>query len=290
MQIKNHRLADEWFGRSKDVGGSLEKLRFVVLHYTAGGSGAKSRDYMMKSPSKKGGGGGKKRYASAHAVVDRDGSAWQIVPFNLKARHAGTSKWKGVTSLNRYSVGIEIANYGWLDKQGDGRFSRRGQTPIFEPGDVVLGTMPGSSDIRGWEPYPEPQLAVVEDLVTTLLGKYPTITEVVGHQEIAPGRKFDPGPAFPMQRFRNLVDNRGFGAMEGTSADGEPSEDRMITNANLNIREGAGTEFEKLPESPLPAGTELLLLEQSGIWDFVQQVEQPQVRGWVHSNFVTLVI
>jgi len=78
--------------------------------------------------------------------------------------------------------------------------------------------------------------------------------------------------------------------MEGTSADEEPSQDRMITNANLNIREGAGTEFEKLPESPLPAGTELLLLEQSGIWDFVQQVEQPQVRGWVHSNFVTLVI
>ena len=95
MQIKNHRLVDEWFGRSKDVGGSLEKLRFIVLHYTAGGSGGGSRDYMMKSSQEKGGGGGKKTFASAHVVVDRDGSTWQIAPFNLKARHAGKSKWKG---------------------------------------------------------------------------------------------------------------------------------------------------------------------------------------------------
>ncbi len=290
MQIKNNRLVDEWFGRSKDVGGMLQNLRFIVLHYTAGGSGTGSRDFMMKSPTEKGGGGGKKKYASAHCVVDRDGSTWQIVPFNLKARHAGTSQWKGLKSLNQYSIGIEIANYGWLDKQGDGRYSRRGQTPVFNPEDVVIGAMPGSSEIKGWEPYPEPQLLAVEELVNTLLHKYPGITEVLGHQEISPGRKFDPGPAFPMQRFRNLIDNRGFGAMERTAAETEPYEDRLITNANLNIREGAGSGYEKLPESPLPTGTELILLDKSGVWDFVQLVNQPSVRGWVHSGYVTLLL
>ncbi|MBL7001008.1 MAG: N-acetylmuramoyl-L-alanine amidase [Gammaproteobacteria bacterium] len=290
MKIKNNRLVDEWYGRSKDTGGILSKLRFVVLHYTAGGSAAASRDYMMKSPTEKGGGDGQKKYASAHAVVDRDGSCWQIVPFNIKARHAGTSRWKGLDSLNQYSIGIEIANYGWLDKQGDGNYSRRGETPTFKPADVVLGAMPGSTEIRGWEPYPEPQLTAVEQLVTTLIDKYPAISEVLGHQEISPGRKFDPGPAFPMQRFRNLIDNRGFGAMERTSAPAEPVHDRLITSTNLNIREGAGTGFEKLPESPLAPGTELQLLEKSGIWDFVQLSKKPQVRGWVHSSYVTLIV
>lgn len=290
MHIRKHKLVDEWFGRSKDIGGTLDHCRFIILHYTAGGSGKSSRDYMMKSPTQKGGGRGKKIYASAHCVVDRDGSTWQIVPFNLKARHAGTSHWKGLRSLNQYSVGIEIANYGWLNQQGDGRYSRQGQTPVFKPQDVIIGAMPGSSDIRGWEPYPEAQLLAVEELVSTLLDKYPGITEVLGHQEISPGRKFDPGPAFPMQRFRNLLDNRGFGAMERTSAAAEPPQDRLTTNANLNIREGAGTRFEKLPESPLPFGTELILLDTSGVWDFVQVADKPAIKGWVHSGYVTLLV
>ncbi len=290
MQIKNHKLVDEWFGRSKDVGGSLQQIRFIVLHYTAGGSGTGSRDFMMKSPTEKGGGGGKKRYASAHCVIDRDGSCWQIVPFNLKARHAGTSQWKGLHSLNQYSIGIEIANYGWLNKQGDGRYSRKGQTPVFNAEDVIIDTMPGSNDIRGWEPYPEDQLMAVEELVNTLIHKYPGITEVLGHQEISPGRKFDPGPAFPMQRFRNLIDNRGYGAMEGTTAIAEPFEDIIITKTLLNIREGNGSNFEKLPASPLAKGTELKLLDKSGIWYLVQLVDNPEIIGWVHSAYVTLVL
>jgi hypothetical protein len=64
MKINNNRLVDEWVGRSKYVGGNLEKLRFIVLHYTAGGSEVGSRDYMMKFPSEKGG-GGKNKFASA---------------------------------------------------------------------------------------------------------------------------------------------------------------------------------------------------------------------------------
>lgn len=292
MKIRNHRLVDHWFGPSKDVGGSLKHLRFVVLHYTAGASGAGSRDYMMKSPTEKGrlNGSEGKVYASAHTVVDRDGSLWQIVPFNRKARHAGISAWKGLTSLNQYSVGIEIANYGWLDRLGDGRYARPGQTPTFPADQVILGTMPNGSEAKGWEPYPEAQLAAVETLVRALLAKYPTITEVLGHQEIAPRRKFDPGPAFPMQRFRNLMDNRGFGAIDERPGDNAPVEDLMAATANLNLREGAGVEFEKLPDSPLLRGTRLVRHDQDGVWVFVSVEGEPEIRGWVHGAFLELVL
>lgn len=82
MRIANHRFTDHWFGMSKDVGKVLSNPRFIVMHYIAAGPGASSRDYMMKSPAEKGGPGRAKVYSSAHIVVDRDGSLWQVVPFN----------------------------------------------------------------------------------------------------------------------------------------------------------------------------------------------------------------
>jgi N-acetylmuramoyl-L-alanine amidase len=91
MNITNHRFDDHWFGLSKDVGGTLSDLRFIVMHYTAGGDGVGTRDYFMKSPEEKGK-NGEPVYASAHLLVDRDGTTWQLVPFNKKARHAGRAR------------------------------------------------------------------------------------------------------------------------------------------------------------------------------------------------------
>jgi len=287
MRIRNHRLTEHWFEKSKDIGGLLVDPRFVVMHYTAGGSGAASRDYMLLSPSAKQKrlGTARKVYASAHIVIDRDGSLWQIVPFNAMARHAGTSRWKGLTSLNRYSIGIEIANYGWLDRQGDGSYGRS-DTPRFEAADVVVGNMPHSEQLKGWEPYTEAQLQSAEQLVDSLLHYYPTIQDIIGHQDIAPGRKFDPGPAFPMARFANLIDNRGTGTM---GADETVAVERFTNIARLNIREGPGTEFEKLPESPLATGTELLKSDQQGEWYLVKTGGGDSINGWVHSGFLKLV-
>lgn len=285
-KIKNHRLVDHWFGKSEDVGGRLSGPRYIVMHYTAGGSGAGTRDYLMKSPAQKGAlrGLAKKIYASAHLVVDRDGTVWQIVPFNLKARHAGTSFWRGQKSLNQCSIGIEIANYGWLNQQADGSYKRDG-TPRFSAADVSIGKMPNSDEIKGWENYPEAQLQALEDLTLALLDRYPSIEEIVGHQEIAPRRKFDPGPAFPMQRFRNLHDGRGGGELDGESqVPGVPI--RYRTTTRLNIRGGAGTSFEKLEESPLATGTELQLVETSGQWLFVSLRGDGAVKGWVHGGYV----
>lgn len=290
MRIANHRLVDHWFGRSRDVGGPLEALRFIVMHYTAGGSGSASRDYMMLSPREKQKrlGASKPVYASAHLVVDRDGAIWQIVPFNLKARHAGVSVWKGLNSLNRFSIGIEIANYGWLDRQGDGSY-KRSDTPRFAAEDVTVGPMPGGTEIKGWENYPLAQLDAVERVTRALLAKFPTIGEILGHQEISPGRKFDPGPAFPMQRFRNLVDSRGVGAVDALPNQGEPLPEIYETTTRVNIRGGAGTEYEKLDISPLSAGQRVVKHADDGAWVMVSLTADPAVQGWIHGRYLRLV-
>lgn len=290
MRIKNHKLVGHWFRLSKDIGDRLDPPRFIVMHYTAGGSGAASRDYMLKSPTQKQRllGAGDKVYASAHVVVDRDGTVWQIVPFNRKARHAGRSSWKGLESLNRYSVGIEIANYGWLDLQGDGSY-KRSDTPRFAAEAVTVAPMPSGTQTKGWENYPATQLEAVERVTRALLAAYPSISEVLGHQEIAPGRKFDPGPAFPMECFRDLVDSRGIGAIEDDSGGEPPRRERYETTVRLNIRGGPGTDFETLEASPLAPGTALERLGDDGSWMKVAVEGPGVVVGWVHGSYLRLI-
>lgn len=290
VRVKNHKLEGHWYRLSKDVGRTLDDPRFVVMHYTAGGSGAASRDYMLKSPTQKQRllGEAAKVYASAHVVVDRDGSVWQIVPFNRMARHAGTSSWKGLESLNRYSIGIEIANYGWLDPQGDGSY-KRSDTPRFAAEDVTVAPMPGGTRTMGWENYPTDQLDAVERVTRALLAAYPSIAEVLGHEEISPGRKFDPGPAFPMACFRNLLDSRGLGAIEEDPGAEAPARERYETTVRLNIRGGPGTDFEKLDVSPLDKGTVLERLDEDGPWIKVHVVDADDVVGWVHGSYLRLV-
>lgn len=213
MNIVDHRLTAHWHALSADVGAPLIEPRFLIVHYTAQGAGADTRDWMLLAPEEKQrlAGVDAPLHASAHVVLDRDGSLWQIAPFDRQTRHAGVSEWRGLTRLNQYAIGIELANYGWLDRLEDGGFGR-GDTPRFDASDVVIATMPHGTEEKGWEPFAEPQLAALERLVRSLLRTYPGIAEILGHQEVSPGRKFDPGPAFPMTRFRALLADRGAGA------------------------------------------------------------------------------
>jgi N-acetylmuramoyl-L-alanine amidase len=105
---------------------------------------------------------------SAHYVVGEDGALWRLVPEERRAFHAGVSCWQGEHDLNWVSVGIEIVNPGheW-----------------------------------GYRPFPEPQMAVVERLCRDLVARYSIpATRVVGHSDIAPDRKADPGELFDWPR------------------------------------------------------------------------------------------
>ena len=101
---------------------------------------------------------------SSHYVVDEDGSVWHLVPETRRAWHAGVSSWRGHTWLNDRSIGIEIVNPGheW-----------------------------------GYRAFPAAQMLAVEALCRAILVRHPVPPRnVVGHSDVAPDRKDDPGELF----------------------------------------------------------------------------------------------
>lgn len=101
---------------------------------------------------------------SAHYLVEENGAIWRLVPEARRAFHAGVSCWEGETALNAVSLGIEIVNPGreW-----------------------------------GYHPFPRAQMVSVENLCLDLISRYRIPSHrVVGHSDIAPDRKTDPGELF----------------------------------------------------------------------------------------------
>jgi len=107
---------------------------------------------------------------SAHVHISREGNIIQLVEFNQRAYHAGFSNYKGRSDFNWFSIGIELQN-------------------------------------TGDEVYTDLQLNSLLIVCRALIKKYPSIKEILGHKEIAPNRKVDPNPFFPMTRLRELVFN-----------------------------------------------------------------------------------
>ncbi len=107
---------------------------------------------------------------SAHLLIRRDGELLQFVPFNERAWHAGQSCHRGRTRCNDFSIGIEL--------EGEDE-----------------------------TPYEEQQYAVLAKVYKAIQRAYPAISprEVVGHCDIAPGRKTDPGPAFDWLRLYDAI-------------------------------------------------------------------------------------
>ena len=169
-------------------GGSIMLTRrFLVIHFTAGASAASSVSW-WKDPKAKG--------ASAHIVIDRDGSIIQCRPFNRTAGHAGVSFWRDpktgtrYTGLNACSIGIELANGGSTYPT---KFSAG--LPPYRAAHKHGGP------VTDWETYPAAQLASCERVARSLVARY-NLDDLVGHEDIAPARKTDPGPAFPMSSLR----------------------------------------------------------------------------------------
>jgi N-acetylmuramoyl-L-alanine amidase len=105
---------------------------------------------------------------SAHYVVDEDGTIYRLVEEAWRAQHAGVSFWRGAQDLNDRSIGIEIVNPGheW-----------------------------------GYRDFPDAQIAAVIGLCGGILARYPIpARNVIGHSDVAPDRKKDPGERFPWER------------------------------------------------------------------------------------------
>lgn len=101
---------------------------------------------------------------SAHWLIDEDGTIVRLVPEERRAWHAGVSFWRGVRDINARSIGIELVN----------------------PGHEF-----------GYRAFPQPQIAALTQLAGDILGRWPIpARNVVGHADVAPRRKLDPGELF----------------------------------------------------------------------------------------------
>lgn len=201
MKIRNHRLLTDACNpvataASPNRGGALA-ADLLVMHYTAGADAASAIATLTDPASR----------ASAHLVIGRDGAITQLVPFNRVAWHAGRSRWPGPdgtmrTGLNRSSIGIELDNAGRLTRQR-GRW-RTWFGATVEPADVIEASHRNGGAPTGWPVYPAAQISAAVAAARAICIRY-GIQEIVGHDDIAPGRKSDPGPAFPMDSFRAAV-------------------------------------------------------------------------------------
>ena len=107
---------------------------------------------------------------SAHFLIRRDGGIVQFVPCGRRAWHAGTSLWRGAERCNDFSIGIELE---------------------------------GSDEA----PFESPQYRALARLIQTLRRRYP-IEDIVGHADVAPDRKTDPGPHFDWAQLQRLLARR----------------------------------------------------------------------------------
>lgn len=104
---------------------------------------------------------------SAHYVIEESGALHALVPDEKRAWHAGQSYWAGDTDINSASIGIELVN-------------------------------PGAA--FGYQDFPLAQMKRLEALTIDLIGKYDiAASRVLGHSDVAPGRKIDPGEKFPWE-------------------------------------------------------------------------------------------
>jgi N-acetylmuramoyl-L-alanine amidase len=279
MKIIEHRLCQDDgtpypFRESPNVGGIL-KPKYLVMHYTASPSADQAIRWLTNTAAS----------ASAHLVIGRDGGITQLVRFDRVAWHAGQSQWNGLTALNNHSIGIEMDNAGPLTRS-NGRWTAWFGTS-YPPEQVIEAVHKHQTQLTGWQLYTPEQLFTALEVASVLVHEY-QLLDVVGHDDIAPGRKSDPGPAFPMDSFRARVFGRGDLGMPDTAP--EPAKPVYATTTNLNIRSGPGSSFSTLPGSPLPRGARLRLLGTSGSWYQVDVLDTingiMDLQGWVHSGYV----
>ncbi len=271
MNIKNNQLDDATvkFTESPNHNGKFETglPDTIIIHYTAGAT-AESAIKTLSNPEVK---------ASAHVVLARDGTITQLVPFNTIAWHAGKSAYGDRVEFNKYAIGIEIVNAGKLVKSGNLYQAWFGKT--YSEDDVVLAVHRNETTPTYWQQYTEEQITAVYNLCNDLIRKY-HIKEILGHEEIAPGRKIDPGPAFSFDKMRDklLHADRSDQETADTTSFKNPG---IVTASSLNVRTGPSTQNPVISPK-LSQNTIVDILDEQNGWFLVEV----KVHGWVSKDFI----
>ena len=164
----------------------------LVLHYTAISTCEESLVRLCDATNEAG-------RVSAHYLVDRDGSIYNLVDESKRAWHAGVGSWAGMNAINDCSIGIEIVNAGLT---ADGKR----------------------------EPFPDAQIDAVIKLCKDIQSRYP-IKYVLGHSDVAPQRKQDPGEAFPWKKLAEV----GIGVWTDNFAEPKKSVAEMLAGIGYDV-------------------------------------------------------
>lgn len=137
-----------------------KKIKYIILHYT-GTKTFENAMFLLK-------GGNPDHKVSAHYAIDLDGAIYQLVDEKHRAWHAGKSCWDGEDDINSTSIGVELQNKGHE---------------------------------HGYHSFPDAQIAALILLLKDVMPRHGISPQnVLGHEDIAPGRKQDPGELFPWER------------------------------------------------------------------------------------------
>lgn len=172
---------------------------------------------------------------SAHWLISETGGLFSLVDEDMRAWHAGAGSWAGISDINSHSIGIELAN-------------------------------------RGDHPFPEPQMQRLETLLAQIMTRWAIAPhQIIGHSDMAPTRKKDPGARFDWRRL----------ALQGQSiwpqSDGDPS--HALANSLAKIGYGephsqATLDAFRLRFRPSAKGPETAL-DRAIAHDLAQNIPQP---------------
>jgi N-acetylmuramoyl-L-alanine amidase len=195
MKIINNLLEDNDVTLMKTENqGDIISPKYLIFHFTANNSIEDTINRFCKVKPR--------GNSSAHLVIGRDGRIIQLVPFNAAAWHAGRSQWSDLDSLNQHSIGIELENAGRLMEISGSYVSWLGRS--YPPEEVIQATHKNEKEPAFWHIYTEKQIMTSLQLADLLVSEY-NLTDILGHDDIAPDRESDPGPAFPLENIRSRV-------------------------------------------------------------------------------------
>jgi N-acetylmuramoyl-L-alanine amidase len=271
MKIQQHKLVAEAGDpavkqlNTPNQGGTIEP-KYLIIHYTAGNSAESSINWLMNPQAK----------ASAHLVIARDGKITQLGSFNKALWHAGKSRWADLIGLNNYSIGIELDNSGRLTKAGEKYINVSGK--VIPQSEVVLETHKHETQVQAWQNYTQAQLEALKKVTLLLVNTY-GLKDILGHEDIAPFRKSDPGPAFPMASFASQMLGR----------QDDSGEIYKTTVEDVNFR-SAPEQVTTNVIGKLKKDTRLEYIKANGGWFNVFVVSgSPLLKekiGWVHSTVI----
>lgn len=262
-EIRNNKIGEliqgNWkacnYIKSPNTEGKLDQ-KYLVIHYTGGNKASQAINWFQLKGSN----------ASAHIIIDINGEITQMVPFNTAAQHAGVSRWDGLSSLNKYTIGVELVNGGRLQKCEQGW---EAIDTLIPPEQISFTHHKFDNENFGWHRYSDKQIQTALDVGLALVREY-DLLDVVGHDDISQKRKWDPGPAFPMHSFRSRIMGRQ-----------DPIDTLYLTTTNTKLYEEPNSFCDR--ECQLDKYTKMEILDRAVGFINVKVIEGERrgAIGWV---------